>query len=65
MTHVAHKHTVNAIKKSKAVQIGTNETLSDRGPFLDKLANKAYEMVLENSFDRGDELDADKPARSP
>ena len=59
MTHVAHKHTVNAIKKNKAVQIGTNETLSDRGPFLDKLANKAYEMVLENSFDRGDELDAD------
>ena len=59
MTHVAHKHTVNAIKKNKAVQLGTSETLSDRGPFLDKLANKAYEMVLENSFDRGDELDAD------
>jgi beta-barrel assembly-enhancing protease len=59
MTHVAHKHTVNAIRKNKAVQIGTNETLADRGPFLDKLANKAYEMVLENSFDRGDELDAD------
>jgi len=59
MTHVAHKHTVNAIRKNKAVQLGTNETLSDRGPFLDKLANKAYEMVLENSFDRNDELDAD------
>ena len=29
--HVAHKHTVNAIKKNKAVQLGTNETLSDRG----------------------------------
>jgi predicted Zn-dependent protease len=59
MTHVAHKHTVNAIRKNKAVQLGTNETLADRGPFLDKIANKAYEMVLENSFDRGDELDAD------
>jgi len=59
MTHVAHKHTVNAIKKNKAMQLGTNETLANRGPFLDKLANKAYEMVLENSFDRGDELDAD------
>src|SRR5438477_5969753 len=59
MTHVAHKHTVNAIRKNRAVQIGTNETLSSRGPFLDKLANKAYEMVLENSLDRGDELDAD------
>jgi predicted Zn-dependent protease len=58
--HVAHKHTVNAIRKNKAVQLGTSETLADRGPFLDKIANKAYEMVLENKFDRGDELDADK-----
>src|SRR5471030_1798764 len=58
--HVAHKHTVNAIRKNKAVQLGTSETLSDRGPFLDKIANKAYEMVLENKFDRGDEMDADK-----
>src|SRR4029077_20814114 len=58
--HVAHKHTVNAIKKNKAVQLGTSETLSDRGPFLDKIANKAYEMVLENKFDRGDEMDSDK-----
>lgn len=58
--HVAHKHTVNAIRKNKAVQLGTNETLSDRGPFLDKIANKAYELVLENKFDRGDEMDADK-----
>src|SRR5207244_2044860 len=59
ITHVAHKHTVNATRKNKAVQLGTSETLADRGPFLDKIANKTYEMVLENSFDRGDELDAD------
>jgi predicted Zn-dependent protease len=58
--HVAHKHAVNAIKKNKAVQLGTNETLSNRGPFLDRIANKAYDIVLENKFDRGDEMDADK-----
>ena len=29
--HVAHKHTVNAIRKNKAVQLGANETLSSRG----------------------------------
>ena len=58
--HVAHKHTVNAIKKNKAVQLGTSESLSNRAPFVDKIANKAYEMVLENKFDRGDEMDADK-----
>ena len=58
-THVAHKHTVNAIRKNKAVPLGTNETLKNRGEFLSKIADKAYDMVLENAFDRGDELDAD------
>ena len=58
--HVAHSHTVDAIEKNKAVQLGTSETLSSRGPFLDLLANRAYEMVLENRFDRGDEMDSDK-----
>jgi beta-barrel assembly-enhancing protease len=58
--HVAHKHAVNAIKKNKAVQMGTQAAAKDRAPFLNDLANKAYEIVLENSFDRGDELDADR-----
>ena len=60
MAHVAQKHTVNAIRKSKGIQLGTSETLANRGAFLDQLANRAYSMVLENSFDRGDELEADK-----
>jgi predicted Zn-dependent protease len=58
--HVTRKHTINAIRRNKAVQMGTKETLSDRAPLLDQLANRAYEMVLENNFDRGDELDADR-----
>ena len=58
--HVAHKHTVNAIRKNKAVQMGTSTALKDRGSFLNQLSNKAYEIVLENAFDRGDEIDADK-----
>jgi predicted Zn-dependent protease len=57
--HVAHKHTVNAIKKGKAVQLGTGAAGS-RASFLSNYANRAYSMILENSFDRGDELDADK-----
>ncbi len=57
--HIAHKHTVNAIKKGKAVQLGTGAAAS-RASFLGNLADRAYSMVLENSFDRGDELDADK-----
>src|SRR6185436_12394313 len=47
--HVVRKHTVNAIKKSKAVQIGSSAAA--RNTMLDQLANKAYEMVLENQFD--------------
>jgi Zn-dependent protease with chaperone function len=58
--HVAHKHAVNAIRKNKAVQLGSNETLSNRGPFLDRIAGKAYDIVLENKFDRNDEMDSDK-----
>ena len=60
--HVAHKHTVNAIRKSKAVQMGSGAALSDRGSFLNQLSNRAYTMVLENAFDRGDEIDADQAA---
>jgi predicted Zn-dependent protease len=58
--HVAHKHAVNAIKKNKAVQLGANETLSNRGALLDRIANGAYDIVLENKFDRGDEMDSDR-----
>ena len=57
--HVAHKHAVNAIRKSRAVQLGTQAT-ANRSKLLDEVANKAYEIVLENAFDRGDELDADR-----
>lgn len=60
ITHVTEKHTLNAITKSKAIQIGTSETLKDKAVFLDQLANKAYELILENSFDRGDEQASDR-----
>ncbi|SRR5579871_3213219 len=60
ITHVAHKHAVGALRKNAAVSMAANQTLADRGPYLDQLATKTYEMILENSFDRGDELDADK-----
>jgi predicted Zn-dependent protease len=58
--HVTEKHTINAIKKNKAVQIGTSEALGDKALYLDAVANKAYEMLLENAYDRGDEQESDK-----
>ena len=59
ITHVAHKHTVNAIRKNKLVKFGTEEATKDRSVILGMIADKTYDMVLENAFDRGDELDAD------
>lgn len=55
--HVTEKHTINAIKKSKAVEIGAQASRRD---VLAEFADRAYAAVLENSFDRGDETDADK-----
>jgi hypothetical protein len=60
IAHVSEKHTINAIQKGRMVQAGTSATLSDRAPFLDQVASRAYEMVLENNFDRNDELGADR-----
>jgi len=57
--HVTRKHTINAIRNNKLVQAGASMARSD---VLNRAVNAGYEMVLENSFDRGDELDADKVA---
>jgi predicted Zn-dependent protease len=57
ISHVTGKHTIHSIQKNKAVQIGAEMTKS---AILENVANKTYEMLLENSYDRGDEMDADK-----
>jgi beta-barrel assembly-enhancing protease len=58
--HVASKHTIEAIQKNRMIQMGADEALSNRGLFLDQLAHRTYELVIENSFDRDDELSADR-----
>jgi len=55
--HVTEKHTIRAIQKQKAVQIGVDEKMS--GAIMNKLADKAYE-VIDSGFGRGDELEADE-----
>ena len=60
MIHVTEKHTINAIKKNKLVQVGASEAGGDKIPLVDRLAGKVYEMVIENSFDRGDERESDE-----
>jgi hypothetical protein len=59
ITHVTEKHTINAIQKNKAVQLAADKAGGNKRAILSAVAGKAYEMVIENSFDRGDEREAD------
>jgi predicted Zn-dependent protease len=59
--HVVRKHTINAIRKSSAVKLGT-DAAGSRNALIGAVANAAYSNILENAYDRGDELDADKYA---
>ena len=58
IAHVTEKHTIKAIQKAKGIEAGVD--LANKGAVADLFAGKAYEMVFENAFDRGDELGADK-----
>lgn len=58
IVHVTEKHTVNAIKKNKASQAAVGA--ATRNSFVEAFANRVYESVLENAYDRGDEMDSDK-----
>jgi beta-barrel assembly-enhancing protease len=57
IVHVTADHTINAIRKSKAINLGASAT---RQQFLEALANKGYELLLENAYDRDDEDHADQ-----
>mgnify|MGYP003349154942 CR=1 FL=1 len=48
-----------ALRKSAAVKIGT-QAASSRASFLGNVADRVYDNVLENAYDRGDELEADR-----
>lgn len=56
--HVTAKHTIHAIQKGKIE--GALANAATRGAFLNQVSNKLYAITLENSFDRGDEMDADR-----
>ena len=57
IAHVTPKHTLKAIQKSKAIGVGAKAT---RREVITQAANQGYEILLENNFDRGDEMEADK-----
>jgi predicted Zn-dependent protease len=56
--HITEKHTIRAIQKGKAIQMGTSETLSNSPALFTKFVDKATEGVMAG-FGRGEELEAD------
>ena len=57
--HVTEKHTIRAIQKGKLVQMGADESLAGNSALMNKLADKAYEVV-EGGFGRAEELESDE-----
>lgn len=58
--HVTEKHTVNAIQKSKAVQMGASETLSNSSDLLEKAVTASYDNIVEKGFGRAEENESDE-----
>jgi len=54
--HITKKHTMNAIRNARGVETAT----ANRSDFIRDLTGRVYEMVLENNFDRDDEMEADR-----
>ena len=59
IAHVTRKHTINAIRKNNAVKLGSDQA-GGRAALIAAAANAVYDNIIENAYDRGDELDADK-----
>lgn len=63
IAHVTAKHTVRAIQKSKAVSLTAGEVSSSGGlaqSVVSRLAEAAYSNIINNKFDRNDEVESDK-----
>jgi predicted Zn-dependent protease len=58
VSHVTKKHTVNAIQKAKLVGVGVGALTRDE--MVKQWTNKAYENLLENRYDRKQEMEADQ-----
>jgi predicted Zn-dependent protease len=60
IAHITRKHTVNAIRNNKAIKMTTEEVGAKGSAYYSKLANAAYDNIVERGFDRGDEDEADQ-----
>lgn len=60
ITHVTAKHTIRAIQKTKAVQMGASETLSGSSALMEKAVNAVYQNIVDKGFGRDDENESDE-----
>jgi len=58
--HVSEKHTIRAIQKSKAVQMGAAETLSGSSSLMERAVTATYDNIVERGFGRAEENESDE-----
>jgi predicted Zn-dependent protease len=58
--HVTEKHTIRAIQKSKAVQMGAAETLSGSASLMERAVTATYDNIVERGFGRAEENESDE-----
>ena len=60
IVHITEQHTIRAIQKSKALQMGADETLSGNAALFNRLVDNVYLNILNNSFGRAEENESDE-----
>src|SRR6185436_7837912 len=60
ITHVTAKHTIRALQKTKAVQMGASESLSGSSALMEKAVNAVYQNIVDKGFGREDENESDE-----
>jgi hypothetical protein len=58
--HITEKHTIKAIQKSKAVQMGAAETLSGSSSLMERAVTATYDNIVERGFGRAEENESDE-----
>jgi beta-barrel assembly-enhancing protease len=58
--HIADKHTIKSIQKSKSVQMGASETLGNSSALLERAVTATYDNIVEKGFGRDEENDSDE-----
>jgi len=58
--HITEQHTIRSIQKSKAIQIGADETLAGNAALFNRLVDNVYLSIIENNFGRAEEHESDE-----